>query len=189
MLAPRADDGGGARAVVVHDVRAGQPEQAPDLLGHLLEHAARRRVAGHERGDPSQRRLLVGERALRRLCRRQRARRAGALGGHRGEEQRRDRRGRDEELRREQAVGERVANERPGVLRRVPDGEGAHDEDRRGRAAGPEAQRRPQERGEDDVRDVALGRQLGEREQDDEQDAGLDEVAAGGCRPCPRRPM
>ena len=67
MLAPGADDGGRAHPVVLHDVRAGEAEQAPDLLGHLLEHPARRGVAGHEGGDPAQRGLLVGEHVLGRL--------------------------------------------------------------------------------------------------------------------------
>ena len=49
-----------------------------------------------------------------------------------------------------------LAHERPGVLRGLPDGDRAHDEDRRRRAARPEAQRRPQQRGEHDVGNVAL---------------------------------
>ena len=135
VLAPRADDGGRAHPVVLHHVGAGQAEQAPHLLGHLLEHPAGPRVARHERGDPAQRGLLVGQLVLGRLGRRQRPGRAGALGGDGGEQQRRDRRDRDEELRREQAVGQRVAHERPRVLGRVPDRDRADDQDRRRRAA------------------------------------------------------
>ena len=76
---------------------------------------------------------------------------ARALGGHRGEDERGDRRGGDEQLRRQQAVGDRVAHERPVALRGVPDGDRADDEDRRGGAARAEAQRGPQEHREDDV--------------------------------------
>ena len=95
----------------------GSPSSRADLFGRLLEHPARRRLAGHQRRHPAQRRLLVRQRALRRLGGRQLARRADPLGGHRGEQQRGDRRDGDEELRREQAVGERVAHERSVVLR------------------------------------------------------------------------
>ena len=62
------------RAVELHDARAWEAQQPADLLGDLLEHAARRRLTGDERGDPAQCRLLVGERPLRRLaCRQARA--------------------------------------------------------------------------------------------------------------------
>ena len=130
VLAPAADDRRRAVAVVAHEARARHAQQPRDLLGHLLEHAARRRSAGHERGHSAQRRLLVGERALGRLALRQRRRRTRALGGDRGEHQRGERRDGDEQLRRQQAVGDRLAHERPVVLRRVPDRDRAHDEDR-----------------------------------------------------------
>ena len=78
------------------------------------------------------------------------------------EDERGDRRGGDEQLRRQQAVGDRVAHERPVALRGVPHGDRADDEDRRGRAARAEAQRGPEEHREDDERHVALRRQLGQ---------------------------
>ena len=115
----------------------GMPEEPRDLLGHLPEHAARRRSARDERGHPAQRRLLVRERALGRLARRERRARPRALGGHRREHQRRERRDGDEQLRREQAVGDRVAHERPVVLRRVPDRDRADDEDAVAAPRGP----------------------------------------------------
>ena len=137
VLAPTPDDRRPARTVVLDHGRAGQPQQAPDLFGHLLEHAARRRLRGHERCDPAQRRLLVGQLALGRLADPQRPGRPGALGGDRREQERSDSRGRDEELRCEQAVGDRVTHERPLLLGRVPHRDRAHHDDRRGGASRP----------------------------------------------------
>ena len=134
-------------------------------------------LSGDERGDPAQCRLFVGERALSGLGARQRPRRACALRGHRGQDERGDRRDRDEQLRREQAVGERVTHERPVALRGVPDRDRAHDEDRRGGPARAEAQRGPEQHGEDDVGHVALRRQLGQHDEREDQDRAFRELA------------
>ncbi len=133
--------------------------------------------ARDERGHPAQRRLLVGQRALGRLACRERRARPGALGGLSREHQRCERRDGDEELRREQAVGDRVAHERPIVLRRVPDRDRADDEDGRGGSARPEADRRPQQDREDDVGHIALWRQFRERHQHGEHDRAFHELA------------
>ncbi len=71
-----------------------------EALGHRLHHRAQSLLVGAQR--------LVG---------------AGALRRHGGEHERRQRRGGQEELGREQAVGDRLAHERPRVVRRVPDRE------------------------------------------------------------------
>jgi hypothetical protein len=166
------------RAVVLHDARDRERQQPAHLLGHLPEHTTRLGVLGDERRDPAQRRLLVGELALGRLGGGQRAGGPSPLGGDRGEQQRGEGGRGDEELRREQAVGDRLAHERAVLMCGVPDRDGADDEDRRGGAARPEAQRRPQEHGEDDVRDVALRRQFGEHDQQDQHDGALERLAA-----------
>ena len=64
-------------------VAAGSPSSRPTSLRHLLEHAARRRLRGDERGYSSAGPQLIGQRALGRLAGRQRLGRPGALGGHR----------------------------------------------------------------------------------------------------------
>ena len=92
VLAPGADDGRRARSVELHHVRPGEAQQSPDLFGHLLEDSAGRRLAGDKRRDPAQCRLFVGERTLSRLGARQRACDACALRGHRGQDERGDRR-------------------------------------------------------------------------------------------------
>ena len=164
-------------AVVPHDVCSRHPEEPADLLGHLLEDATRRHSARDERGDSAQRRLLVRERALGRLARRERFARPRALGGHGREHQRGERRDGDEQLRRQQAVGDRVAQERPVVLRRVPDRDRADDEDGRGGSARSEADRRPQQDREDDVGHIALRGQLRQRDEHDQHDETLHELA------------
>ena len=65
----------------------------------------------------------------------------------------------------------------PVVLRRAPDRDRAHDEDRRGGSARPEADRRPQQDREHDVGHVALRRQRGQHNQEDEHDRALHELA------------
>ena len=174
---PRTHHPRRAVPVELHHAGGRQSEEPSDLLGHLLEHATRWRLARDECGDPAQRGLFGGQRALSRLGRSQREARARALGGDRGEHERRERRDRDEELRGEQAVVDRPAHERPLLLRCVPDGDRADDEDRRRRSARAEAERRPQEHREHDVRHVSLRRQLGEEDQHHERDRALDEVA------------
>ena len=189
VLAPSADDRRRMRfAVVLKHARARESQQTPDLFRHLLEHPARRGLAGDEGRHPPQSRLLVGERALSRVGGRQRPGCARALGGHRGQHEGRDRRRRDEELCREQAVGERVAHERPVALRGVPDGDRADDEDRRGGAPRAEAQRRPQQYREDDVGDIALRRQLGQQHESDDQDRALDQIAPAKVPPSQSHP-
>ena len=76
----------------------------------------------------------------------------------------------------EEAVGDRLPHERSLALRRVPDGDRADDEDRRGGAARPEAQRRPQEHRKHDVGHVLLRRHLGQHHEHSEHDRHLDEV-------------
>ena len=84
--------------------------------------------------------------------------------------------GGDEQLRREQAVRERVTHERPVALRGVPDRDRAHDEDRRGSAARAEAQGGPQQHREDDVGHIALRRQLGQYHEHHDDERALGEV-------------
>ena len=133
----QAEDLLGGRVAVGDDPARVADDEA---LGHRLHHRPQSLLVGAQR--------LVGARAL---------------GGDRGEHERRQRRGGQEQLARQQAVGDRLADERARVVRGVPDREPRHDDERRGRPAGPEAQRGPDERREDDVGDVALGRQLGQQ--------------------------
>ena len=60
---------------------------------------------------------------------------------------------------------------------RVPDRDRADDEDRRGRSPRPEAERRPEQHREDDVGHVALWRQRGQHDEEDEHDRALHELA------------
>jgi hypothetical protein len=106
VLAPAAGHARPLRFVELHHARRGEPEQPADLLRHLLEHATRRRVGGDQGCDPAQRRLLVSERALGLLGGHECSRGAPTLGRHRREQERRQGRGRDEQLCRQQAVGE-----------------------------------------------------------------------------------
>ena len=86
----------------------------------------------------------------------------------------------------EEAVGDRFPHERSLAVRCVPDGDRADDENRRGRAARPEAQRRPQEHRKHDVRHVLLRRHLGQHHEDGEhgrhlaEDSPADVLQAGG---------
>ena len=93
-----------------------------------------------ERRDAAEGRLLLREPARRGLAR-------GALGGHGGEHHRGQRGHGQEQLRREQAVGQRAAHERPRAVGGVPDRQceprGAATSRRPQR---PEAERRPDQR-------------------------------------------
>ena len=173
ILAPPTHDRRGTSAVVAHDACSGDGEKPGHLLGHLTEHAARLHSARDQRGHSAQRRLLVGKRTLGRLARGQRRTGQRALGCLRREHQRRERRDGDEQLGRQQTVGDRVAHERPVVLRGVPDRDRADHEDRRSGSARPEADRCPQQDREDDIGHIALGRELRQRHQDGNHDDAL----------------
>ena len=97
-------------------------------------------------------------------------------------------RDRDEELGREQAVGERITHERPIALRRIPDGDRADDEDRRGGPPGTEAQRRPQKHREDDVGHVALRRQLRQHHEQNQRKRALEDFAPANTLQATGRP-
>ena len=63
--APRGEVGDRAVGLVAAHARVFDRKQPPDFLHNRSEHLLRRRAARHERRDPPQRRLLLGE--LRRL--------------------------------------------------------------------------------------------------------------------------
>ena len=170
VRAPTADHRRGARIrVVAGEARPGHAEQLRDLLGHLLEDAPRRR-RGRRRA------WRRGARRPARLRARAWSLRLRALGRHGRQQERGERRGGDEQLGREQAVGDRLAHERPVVLRRLVDRDRADDEDRRRRAARAEADRRPQQHREHDEGHVALRRERGQRHQQREHERALEQL-------------
>ena len=164
-------------AVEAHDVRPGHREELGDLLCHLSEYAAGRLSAGDKRRHSAQRRLLVRKRTLGRLACRKSFSRTRALGGLRSEYQRCERRDGDEKLRREQAVADRVAQERPVVLRGVPNRDRTDDENSGGRSARSEADRSPQQDRKDDVGHIALWCQLRQRHEREEQNRAFPELS------------
>jgi hypothetical protein len=162
LVAPPSEDLLG-RGVAVGD----DPHRVADdeSLGHRVHHGPQPLLVGAERGDgPS------------------------TLGGDRREDERRERGGRQEQLARQQAVGDRIADERARVVRGVPDGQAGHDDERGRRPAGAEPQCRPDEGREDDVRDVALGRDLRQQDQDDHEGDGLEGLAPAESPKARRRP-
>jgi hypothetical protein len=152
ILAPAPEDLLGGGVAVGDDAARVAHDQA---FGHRVHHGAQALLVGDER--------LGGARALR---------------GHRRQHERRQRRGGDEQLARQEAVGDRLAHERARVVRGVPDRQARDDRDRGRRAARPEPQRGPDQRREHHVGHVALGRELGEQDEDHEQRGPLDELTA-----------
>ena len=102
-----------------------------------------------------------------------------ALGDERRQAQARDGGDGDEDLGVDDAVARGADHERALVVGRRPDGDRHDRGDRQRRALRAEAHRRPDQRREEQVGDglVAVGRDLGERRDDDEQEGALDEAA------------
>ena len=113
-LAPAAHDADPAGVVVAHERRRGHAQGARGLAHDLAEDARGVGLGDDERRDAAEGRLLLREPARRGLAR-------GALGGHGGEHHRGQRGHGQEQLRREQAVGQRAADERPRAVGGVPD--------------------------------------------------------------------
>src|SRR6266498_3278604 len=105
-----------------------------------------------------------------------------ALRDHGGHEHRRERRHADVQLGAEGAARDRMHDERPRVVGGLPEREADRHGDREGAAARAEAERGPDQRGEDDValRAVAAQGELAEQDHRDDHDGSLEEAPEPG---------